>query len=79
MPRPQFSIRTLLWLTLAALAAYTFGPSILADYAPKWGKPTERLTSKDVVEKRWSTGRVEHRELHRMCSGIPREPFGLQP
>ena len=59
MPRTQFSIRTLLWLTVVTAGGFTFGHSMAPKYAPKWGTPKIRHAGFLAVEKIWPTGRME--------------------
>ncbi len=65
MPRPQFSIRTLLWFILVVATACALGPHIVRNYAPKLGKPEKRITAYSwngfEIESAWPTGRVERR------------------
>jgi hypothetical protein len=69
MPRPQFSIRTLLWLTLVIGAGCALGRPLVRNYAPKWGEPEERITAYSdgwngfEIESSWPTGRVERKEF----------------
>ena len=59
MRRPQFSIRTLLWLTLVVAIGFTIGPPLMRNYAPKWGNPRWRWIGDAEIEMRWPSGRVE--------------------
>jgi hypothetical protein len=62
MPRPQFTIRTLLWLTLVVALACVFGPPLARGYAPRWGVPSYRVIGNASLEVHYPTGRVEIRE-----------------
>ena len=62
MPRPQFSIRTLLWLTLVVAVCCALWPTLVRTYAPRWGNLEYRVIGKTTFELHWSTGRVEIRE-----------------
>ena len=62
MPRPQFSIRTLLWLTLVVAIFCALGPPLVRNYAPKWGAIEYRIIGEATLELHWSTGRVEIKE-----------------
>jgi hypothetical protein len=59
MPRLQFGIRTLLWLTLIVAAFLGVGLPLTRSHAPRWGKPTYELRRGGAVELQWPTGRVE--------------------
>lgn len=63
MPRPQFTIRTLLWLTLVAAVGFAIGPPLVRNYAPKWGEPEHRSLGENAGELRCPTGRVERIDL----------------
>jgi len=67
MPRLQFSIRTLLWLTLVVAVGFALVPPLVRNYAPKWGKPSSREIGPQEIEIRWPTGRV-HRYKSRYVS-----------
>lgn len=79
MSRPQFSIRTLLWLTLAVAIGFAIGPPLARNYAPKWGEPQKRTTAYSwngiEIESTWPTGRVERRDF----SWHDQEAANLQP
>ena len=70
MPRPQFTIRTLLWLTLGVGVCCAVGPPLVRNCAPKWGRPSYHLVSETELLRTWPTGRVEIGEVQEVEPGV---------